>query len=58
MDDEELNDCLDDLDLQYELCEHIFEDLVPRSLEYYLNVPREGGDDFMGLGSPEIEECE
>lgn len=35
---------MQDLELQYEMAQNIYEDLLPRSLEYYLGVIETMGD--------------
>ncbi len=42
--EEEGNEDVEDLELQYEIAQTIYEDLVPKSLEYYLGVIETMGD--------------
>lgn len=41
---EEGDEDVQDLELQYEMAQNIYEDLLPRSLEYYLGVIETMGD--------------
>jgi hypothetical protein len=48
------------LELQYEIAQTIYEDLVPKSLEYYLGVIETMGDygDLEGIEEEDEEEDE
>lgn len=51
---------MQDLELQYEMAQNIYEDLLPRSLEYYLGVIETMGDygDLEGIEEEDEEEDE
>ena len=37
---------MEDLEIQYELCVHIYEDLIPKSLQFYLNCQPSEEENF------------
>ena len=40
-DEDEWEELMEDLEIQYELSVHIYEDLIPKSLQFYLNCQPE-----------------
>ena len=58
--EEEDNEEVEDLELQYEIAQTIYEDLVPKSLEYYLGVIETMGDygDLDGIEEEDDEDDE
>lgn len=42
------DDEVEALELQYEMCDHLYEALIPRSLEYFLEIALPGMGDCCG----------
>jgi hypothetical protein len=46
------------LELQYEMCDHLYEALIPRSLEYFLEIALPEMGDCCGSEGCDDETCE